>query len=405
MTKFSYRAVKAGGEEISGSKDAKDRYELAEELRKQGYTLTSYKEEKAGGGVSFISKLQVITTVSISEKMIFARNMGVMVGAGVSMVKALEILSRQTKNKKFSNTLLSLATEIRKGRPLSEAMAGYPKIFSSLFCSMVRAGEASGKLEESLKLVSQQLERDHDLKRKVKGAMMYPAIIVMAMILIGILMMIYVVPTLTSTFNELGVELPTSTKFIIATSNFFASQSLLAVGLVLATVGAFAYFVRSAPGKKLVSTVSLYIPVISGLVKKMNSARTVRTFGSLIGSGVEVLEALEITEEVIQNNHFKEVIKGARTNIQKGRPISETFIANEKLYPILVGEMMAVGEETGKLSEMLERLAEFYEGEVSAQTKDLSTIIEPILMVLIGAVVGFFAISMITPLYSSLGNL
>lgn len=405
MTKFTYKAVKSGGEETTGTKDVKDRFELAEELRKQGYTLTSYKEEKSGGSSSFFAKLQMISTVSISEKMIFARNMGVMVGAGVSMTKALEVLSRQTKNKKFSNALLSLAAEIRKGRPLSEAMAGYPKIFSSLFCSMVRAGEASGKLEESLKLVAQQLERDHDLKRKVKGAMMYPAIIIIAMILIGVLMMIYVVPTLTSTFTELGVELPTSTKFIIGTSNFFANQSLLAVILTFTAIAALIYLVRSSPGKKIVSTVSLYIPVISGLVKKMNSARTVRTFGSLIGSGVEVLEALEITEQVIQNDHFKEVIKGARGNIQKGRPISETFIANEKLYPILVGEMMAVGEETGKLSEMLERLAEFYESEVSAQTKDLSTIIEPILMVLIGAVVGFFAISMITPLYSSLGNL
>lgn len=405
MAKFTYKAVKAGGGETSGTKDVKDRFELAEELRKQGYTLTFYKEEKAGGGIAFLVKLQMISTVSISEKMIFARNMGVMVGAGVSMIKALEVLSRQTSNKKFSAALLDLAVEIKKGRPLSEAMAGYPKIFSTLFCSMVRAGEASGKLEESLKLVAQQLERDHDLRRKVKGAMMYPAIIIMAMILIGVLMMIYVVPTLTSTFTELGVELPTSTKFIIGMSNFFANQSLLAVILTLATVAALIYFVRSSPGKKMVSTVSLYIPVISGLVKKMNSARTVRTFGSLIGAGVEVLEALEITEQVIQNDHFKEVIKGARGNIQKGKPISETFIANEKLYPILVGEMMAVGEETGKLSEMLERLAEFYEGEVSAQTKDLSTIIEPILMVLIGAVVGFFAISMITPLYSSLGNL
>ena len=404
MTKFTYKAVKAGGEETAGSKDVKDRFELAEELRKQGYTLTSYQEEK-GGKSSFVEKLQIISTVSIAEKMIFARNMGVMVGAGVSMTKALEILSRQTSNKKFRNVLLGLAGEIRKGRPLSEAMAEHPKIFSSLFCSMVRAGEASGKLEESLKLVASQLERDHELKRKVKGALMYPAIIVMAMVLIGVLMMVYVVPTLTSTFTDLGVELPASTKFIIAMSDFFASQSILAVFLTLTLIAAFVYFLRSTVGKKFIAAVSLYAPVISGLIKKMNSARTVRTFGSLIGAGVEVLEALEITEQVIQNTRFKKVISDARQSIQKGKPISETFIANDKLYPILVGEMMAVGEETGKLSEMLERLAEFYEGEVAAQTKDLSTIIEPVLMVIIGAVVGFFAISMITPLYSSLGAL
>ncbi len=404
MAKFSYKAVNAAGQETSGAKDAKDRFELAEELRKQGYTLTSFKEEKGGGG-SFVGKLQMISTVSISEKMIFARNMGVMVGAGVSMVKALEVLSRQTSNKKFKTVLLGLAGEIRKGRPLSEAMAGHPKIFSTLFCSMVRAGEASGKLEESLKLVANQLERDHDLRRKVKGAMMYPAIILIAMLIIGVLMMIYVVPTLTSTLKDLEIELPTSTKLIIAVSDFFASQSIIAVILTFAVLILAIYFVRSTAGKKVVAAIALRTPVISGLVKKMNSARTVRTFGSLIGAGVEVLEALQITQEVIQNKYFKEVLGEAQKNIQKGRPISETFIANDKLYPILVGEMMAVGEETGKLSEMLERLAEFYESEVTAQTKDLSTIIEPILMVFIGAAVGFFAISMFSPLYSSLGNI
>jgi len=225
------------------------------------------------------------------------------------------------------------------------------------------------------------------------------------MIIIGVLMMIYVVPTLTATLKDLGVELPANTKFIIATSDFFASRSVLAIILTLAAAAAFIAALRSNSGKKFFSALSLYTPIVRGLVKKMNSARTVRTFGSLIGAGVEVLEALEITEQVIQNNYFKAVLAEAQKNIQKGRPISETFIANEKLYPVLVGEMMAVGEETGKLSEMLERVAEFYETEVTAQTKDLSTIIEPILMVLIGAVVGFFAVSMIMPLYSSLGNI
>ena len=308
MAKFSYKAVNAAGQETSGAKDAKDRFELAEELRKQGYTLTSFKEEKGGGG-SFVGKLQMISTVSISEKMIFARNMGVMVGAGVSMVKALEVLSRQTSNKKFKTVLLGLAGEIRKGRPLSEAMAGHPKIFSTLFCSMVRAGEASGKLEESLKLVANQLERDHDLRRKVKGAMMYPAIILIAMLIIGVLMMIYVVPTLTSTLKDLEIELPTSTKLIIAVSDFFASQSIIAVILTFAVLILAIYFVRSTAGKKVVAAIALRTPVISGLVKKMNSARTVRTFGSLIGAGVEVLEALQITQEVNQNKNFKEVVK------------------------------------------------------------------------------------------------
>lgn len=405
MPTFSYRAKKISGEEITGLIEAPSRFRLAEQLRKDGYILVSYKEKKDHTTRVSMFAQGLFGNVSIVDKMIFARNLSEMIGAGVSLTRGLNVLSRQTQNGRFRKILTSMEEGIRKGNALSQVMADYPGVFTPIFRAMVRAGEVSGQLEESLKLISQQLERDYDLRRKVRSALMYPSIILAAMIVIGILMMLYVVPTLISTFQELKIELPLTTKVIIGISNFLLTQGLVALIVAAGILIALYLFLQSGIGKVFVGTALLKLPVFSGLTKKINAARTARTFGSLVGAGVSVLEALEITEGVIQNHHFKNVLTKAKVEIQKGNPISSAFIENENIYPVLMGEMMQVGEETGKLSGMLFRLADFYEGEVAAETKDLSTIIEPVLMVVIGAAVGFFAISMITPLYSSLGNL
>jgi len=391
------------GEEISGTREASSRTELASSLREEGYLLVSYKEKVKASKFSFM--IGGFRGVSVVDKMVFARNLAEMIGAGVSLTRGLEVLGRQSTNQKFKKILARMEEDIQKGKPLSGAMEAYPSVFSSLFRSMVRAGEASGKLEEALKLIGHQLERDYDLRRKVRGAFMYPLIIIMVMVLIGILMMIYVIPTLVSTFEELAIELPASTKLVINASNFLAGNGLLVLGGAVVLFFLSGMFFRSAPGGLLLDTFFLRMPLISGLTQKINSARTARTLGSLIDSGVNIIEALKITEDVVQNSYFKKVIVQSEDEIQKGNPISDAFIRNEKLYPILMGEMIQVGEETGKLSGMLFRVAEFYEGEVAAETKDLSVIIEPILMVIIGAIVGFFAFAMITPLYSSLGSL
>lgn len=395
---FSYYAKKISGEEMKGVLEAKDKFDLARVLRQQGLMLISCKED--GEKKSSFHLPSIFGRVPVTEKMFFSRNLSVMVSAGVSISRGLEILSRQTKNKKFKKTIEGVMENVKKGTSMSEGMKQYPDVFSLIFIAMVKVGEESGRLSESLKLVSDQMERDHALIKKIKGALMYPSIIISVMILIGILMLIYVVPTLVSTFQELGAELPASTKIIIAISNFLSQNTVAFFVIVLAAVAGAVLFFRSSKGKKLVSNVLLRLPIFSELTKKINSARTARTMASLISAGVDVLESLSITKEVIQNDNFKKVLEEARSNIQKGEPVSESFKRAGNLYPILVGEMMAVGEETGKFSEMLLRVAIFYEDEVAEATKDMSTIIEPILMVAIGAVVGFFALSMIKPMYS-----
>ncbi len=398
--KFNYIAKKISGEERKGVMEAKDKFELSRTLREDGYTLVSCKEVKERKKMAFLSKISFGGGASTADKMIFARNLSVMMGAGVSAPRAMEVLSRQTESKTFKKAILDVGENIQKGTSLSEALARYPKIFSPLFVAMVKVGEESGKLSDSLKIVSDQLDRDHTLLKKVKGALIYPSIILVLMISIGILMLIYVVPTLVSNFAEMNLQLPVSTQVIIFMSNFIVGNLVLFLVTLAAIIFSGIYFVRSRIGQRILDNVFIRLPIVSGLVKKFNSARTSRTLASLISSGVNIVETLSITSEVVQNHNYKIVLDKAKADIQKGTLMSASFKSATRLYPPLVGEMMAVGEETGKLGEMLNRLADFYEEEVSVATKDLSTIIEPVLMVIIGVFVGFFAISMIKPMYS-----
>ena len=324
MPTFSFKAKNLSGAEIGGLREASDRFDLASALRHEGYFLLTQREEKTLTPFFKISHL--LGRVSVQEKMVFAKNLAVMIGAGVSLVKALNVLSRQTNNKTWKTAVENLEQDLKKGRTLSQAMEARPKIFSQLFRSMVKAGETSGKLEEALGLIAQQLERDYDLMRKVKSALVYPAIIVLAMVAIGALMMIYVVPTLISTFRELDVELPATTAFIIATSDFLINHWILSLAISAAVFTALFFAVRSKSGKDILSAVFLKTPLISGLVKKVNAARISRTLSSLVSSGVEIVEALEVTEEVVQNPRFKNVLARAREEIQMGNPISRVFI-------------------------------------------------------------------------------
>jgi type IV pilus assembly protein PilC len=265
---------------------------------------------------------------------------------------------------------------------------------------MVKAGEESGNLAGSLKVIAIQMDKSYALSRKVKGALIYPAVIFSVMVVIGVLMMVYMVPTLTATFKGLGVDLPLSTRIVIGISDFLRNHFLIVFLAVVAVIVTIAALLKTKAGSRAFDYFILHLPVIGTIVKEVNSARTTRTLSSLLSSGVDVVVALGVTEEVIQNSFYKEVLGKAHENIQKGDPISAVFIEHENLYPIFVGEMMNVGEETGKMADMLLGVAAYYEDEVDQKTKDMSTIIEPVLMVIIGIAVGIFAISMLAPTYS-----
>ncbi len=400
MTKFVYTAEKSDGEIYKGIADAADRFELYGVVRREGGKIISVGEDARNNMMSIGYWNAKLTSVKEMDKILMSRNLGAMLGAGLSLARALSVLERQTKNLRLCAALSQVASDVRRGETLHASLAKFPRIFSNLFVAMARSGEESGTLPDALKVVSDQMERMYDLKKKIRGAMIYPSIILVAIVGIGILMMIYVVPTLAQTFAEMNAKLPSSTLVVIGISNFLVQYTALAIGLIFGVVAFFYVGARTRVGKRTGDFIFLHTPVIGAMVREVNAARTSRTLASLIASGVDVMTALDIVREVVQNTYFQEVLESAKTAVGQGEPLSAAFVRREDLYPPFVGEMMAVGEETGQTSEMLKRLAVYYEEEVDRKTKDMSTIVEPFLMVIIGGAVGFFAVSMITPIYS-----
>ena len=404
MAHFNYTAEK-GGEIYTGTAEAADRFELYQIVRQEGGHIVSVAEEQQRNVLSLSYWNAQMRSISEYEKILFARNLGAMLSAGLALSRALAVQERQIKNPKLGSVVAQLAGDVRRGDPFHKALAKYPRVFTKLFVAMVRAGEEGGDFPQSLMVISDQMERMYNLKKKIRGALIYPAIIVFAIVGIGVLMMTQVVPTLAQTFEEMGADLPASTQFIIGISNFLVEYTVVAIGLVIFVVVGLYAVMRTDIGKRARDTVFLRLPLIGTIVREVNAARTSRTLASLLSSGVDILSSLEITSDVVQNSYFRAVIREAKLGVGKGEPMSLAFTRREDLYPAFVGEMMSVGEETGQLSEMLKRLALFYEDEVDRKTKDMSTVIEPFLMIIIGTAVGFFAISMISPIYELSQNI
>lgn len=402
---FTYTAKLKNGEIFEGTQEAPDRFALSRDLRSRGDIPLSVTA-KTPGILEKISLFEnMFSKVKVAEQILFTKNLSGMLKAGLSLFRALTVLKKQTKNKTMSKILVSLTDDINSGETLSSALAKFPNVFSKLFVSMARAGEESGNLSGALSDIGLNLEKSHSLTKKIHGALIYPGVILSAMVVIGVLMFAFVVPTLAGTFKELGVALPLPTQILIFAGTFFSNHLILTFVIIIGIV-LFAYSLfRAKFMQKYIDFGMLKFPVVKNLVKELNTARTARSMSSLLLSGVSLTRAVEITEDVVQNVYYKKVLREAKVGVEKGSPFSKVFEANSNLYPVMMSEMIQVGEETGKLSDMLLQIALFYEEEIENKTKNLSTIIEPILMIVIGAGVGFFAISMISPLYSILGSI
>lgn len=399
MAKFKYIARNKDGKKIEGEMEASEKKEVVESLRKDGFWPTSLDEiekKKKSKGVSFMDRF---ASVPLKNKMIFCRHLAVMIGSGLSLSKALSILASQEKNKTLKIICEKLSADVKKGISFADALEKYPHVFDSVFFSMVRMGEVSGNLEEVLKILADQLEKDHKLVSKVKGAMMYPSIIVIVMVVIGILMMIFVLPKITKIFEDFNAELPLMTQIVINVSNFMAAHSWQVIGgMVLLGVGISSFY-KSSPGKKAFHKMFLKMPIFGDVVTKVNSARFSRILSSLMESGTSLVESLNITSDTLGNYYFKKAVAQASKEVQKGVELSVILRKYNKVFPYLVIQMIEVGEETGKTPEVLLKLAGFYEEEVDQITKNLSSIIEPVLMLAIGVAVGGFAIAIISPIY------
>ncbi|MFZ1626245.1 MAG: type II secretion system F family protein [Candidatus Moraniibacteriota bacterium] len=406
MPKYLYTAKNiSSGETKGGEVIGKNENQVGQELRVQGFLVTSIKvieEDVQGIQVRFLDRFR---GVPLKEKMVFTRNLSVMTSSGLTVSRAIYNLSVQTSNKRFQKILLSVHDDVQAGKQLSEGLAKYPAVFNELFVNMVSVGEVSGNLEEVLEILALQLEKEHDLISKVRGAMIYPAVIVIAMIGIGILMLTYILPKITQTFIDMDVELPATTRFIIALSAFVRTHWLITILAFVGSIVGTRVASTTDVGRHFLHWLVLRIPIIGSIIVKVNCARFARIYSSLLKSGISVVTALTIVSRTLGNVYYKEALIQGVEEIQKGTELSKIIGKYPVLFPVLVPQIIQVGEETGKTENVLQRLAEFYEEEVSQITKNMSSIIEPILMLLIGGSVGFFAVAMLQPMYSVLENI
>lgn len=405
MAKYLYTARNAAGKPMSGEIDAKDERDLAAQLRANGFIVTSMEKQAEKEEKHPIKILDRFQGVSLKDKLFFTRNLSVMISSGLTIARAVSNLSVQTKNKRFRKVLETIAKDIQTGTTFSTSLAKFPAIFNDLFVNMVRVGEVGGTLDQSLQIITAQMEKDHELQSKVRGAMIYPAVIILAMVGVGVVMLTYILPQILGVFADMEVDLPATTKFVIKLSDAFRQHGVL-IGVVFGILlFGIKPFLGTQIGKQSLSFVNIKTPMLKEIVMKVNVARFARIYSSLLRSGVSVVDSLTIVGNTLSNLYFKEAVFAAREQIQKGVALSTVIAQYPKVFPIIVSQMISVGEETGKTEDMMSKLAEFYEEEVNQITKNLSSIIEPVLMIVIGGAVGFFAVAMLTPMYSVLENI
>lgn len=398
MFQFIYKAKTSEGEVLTGKLSAENEEELMMLIKRKGLFFVSAKKVTAGQFNFNLSKW--IKKVSLVDKMLFTRNLAVMLKSGLSFGRALDILSEQTKSEYFSDILKEVSQDVQKGNSLADSLNKHPKAFNLLFVSMVRVGEAGGNLEEVLSLLALQLKKDHEITSKVKSAMMYPAVIIVAMSIVGVLMMMFVFPSLLNMFAESGAQLPVATQVLVVISKALQNYGFWLFLGVIALIVIFLQIIKTPAGKKTMDGLILKIPIIGGVVVKVNVARFSRTLSSMIMSGVSIVEALRIISTTLGNTYYQESVLDACEKVQKGLNLSEIVGTYDKIYPTMMMHMIEVGEETGSMEDTLKQVAEFYEEEVDHFTSNLSSVIEPVLMMIMGVAVGFFAIALIQPMYS-----
>ncbi|MFA6428306.1 MAG: type II secretion system F family protein [Candidatus Buchananbacteria bacterium] len=334
------------------------------------------------------------------QKIFMVQNLAVMIKVGISLSEALKTLALQSTSKKLANILVDLQQKVEKGNELGKSLEIYQKDFGELFVNMVKAGEASGKLEDVLNQLYIQMKKDHEISSKIKGAMIYPIIVVTTMLVVGVLMMIYVIPSLTVVFKEVDVELPLATRILINTSDFMAANTLWLglAGLVL--VVAIIKFFSTETGKFWLSKFTVYAPIISPVAKKINLARFSRTLSSLLKTDIAIIQTLQITSQVITNRLYRQALLEAAEKVKKGVRLAEIFNDYPRLFPPLIIQMITVGEETGAIDDILDKIANYYEEDVTQTMNTLPSIIEPVLMVVLGVAVAGMAVAVIMPMYT-----
>lgn len=403
MSRFAFSAQTKDGQVINGHIEALTREIATETIVKQGHRPISVTQDSAKSDVLSFLKPKVKS----GDLVIFTRQLSTMVSAGVPLLRALNTLTEQTENKTFKETLLAISKDIQSGTSLGDSFGKHPHVFSDVYVNMVRAGEAGGILDDILKRLAVQQEKNDSIKKKVKSAMTYPVILLVITIGAFFGLMLFVIPTIGKILLDLGgpdAQLPTVTKVMLGVSGFMVSRWYIILGVSAVLIIGGRRYIATKNGKRQFHHLIIHVPVLGTVIKKVAVARFARTFSSLIGAGVNMLETLRVTGNSIGNEAFKEEIEKGASAVTGGQQLS-TALARSNLFPAIVPQMLAVGEETGKTADILIKIADFYEEEVDATIASISSIIEPVMIVFMGGMVGLVAVSVMGPIASLSQNI
>ncbi|SEH14120.1 type II secretion system F family protein [Thermoleophilum album] len=397
MATYAFRAVDRAGVPTRGEIEAESKQAVTAQLRQRGLIVLDVEEQAPPNAGDILARFKRVKPDAL---VIATRQLATMVSSGMTLLRALYVIEEQTQNEKLKETFTAVRKDVEAGLSFSKALSKHPDVFNDLYVAMVQAGESGGILEQTLQRVANQLEKDAALRRMIKAAMVYPALVISFSFLVLIALVAFLVPVFEKIFKDFGGDLPTITKFTVALSHLITDRwyLMIAVGVAL-TVG-FRRWKRTEWGRMQWDTIKLKVPMkIGGIVQKVALARFSRTFAGLVSAGVPMLEAIEITGRTAGNKVIEKAMQEVRDSVSRGGTISAPMAKAPNVFPAMVVQMIGVGEETGALETMLGKVADFYEEQVEAAVKALTSILEPVMIVLVGAIVGFIVISMYMPMF------
>ena len=394
MEEYTYTVVDKKGTTKRGIVQATSPKQAAVVLHEKGFTIVSIEPKKKG-----LAAIKIFGGISIGILSQFTRQLATMITAGLPLADSLEVLQKQTENQSMQEVIGSVSEDITGGNSFSSALAKHPDVFNLAFVNMIKAGEASGTLDKVLLKLADKLERDREFQGKVKGALIYPAVIIVAMLGVAAIILIFVVPKLSEVYEDLNIALPLPTRILMALSGFMVTFWWLIIILTVVGVMALRRYRKTPEGGLAIDRILLKLPVIGKLNRDSSLAEFTRTLGSLVAAGVPIIEALKISGDTAGNAVHKAAVSNVVNMVEKGATLSKA-LGKEGVFPPIVPQMASVGEETGKLDEVLSKVAHFFEVEVEQQVKNLTTALEPIIMVILGIMVALLMISIVLPIYS-----
>lgn len=394
MANFSYRARDKNGLLHVGEIESTDDHQAAAVLRKKGLVVINLV---LLGKKSEFFLLKMLNKVSFNELVNITRQLATMIGAGLVLSEAIDILEEQQTNKRLKDTLTIVSSDIKGGLTLSAAFGKHPDVFPSLYVNLVKSGESSGKLDQVLLRMADSLEKEREFRARVKGALIYPAVVVSMMVVVIFIMMTFVIPRLISLYRDSQIELPLPTRILITVSDFFVGFWWLIIIIFIAAIIALRRWMKTPHGALMVDAILLKSPVVGRVISNVTLTNFNRTFGMLVSAGVPILDSINIVTEVTENMVFKNALRESYAGVERGLPFS--VLLNNPIFPRIVGQMIKVGEETGKVDEIFFKLADYFESESDHLVKNLTVAIEPIVLVTLGLGVAFLVISIILPIY------